>query len=602
MSIDTRKIGILGGGQLGRMLIQAGQLMNLDIVVLEGDTQSPANQVSNRQGGHVLGSFNDPAAIKELAGRVDILTVEIEHVNVDVLEEVERDMGGCLQVSPSPSTIRTIQDKYTQKEHLMHHRIPVARSVPLEEQSADALLSAVSNHLSGFPVMLKARKQAYDGKGNYLVKSAQEAQTAVSTLAQTAGKGGLYVEELAPFTAEIAVMVVRSVGGQVVAYPAVETVHEDSVCSVVYAPLLASDASVQSRARDVAINAISTFAGAGVFGVEMFLLADGQILLNEIAPRPHNSGHYTIEACATSQYDNHLRAILDLPLGDTQMVVPYAAMVNLLGRDDGTEEGVMKLARKALTLPGAHVHLYGKAGCRKGRKMGHVTVVGESAASVHDHVDTLTALLPSKSSSSGVVSSALAHISTLLPPSIKQVETDKTTTRTNPSHPLVSVVMGSDSDLKVMSGAGAMLGELGVEYELTVVSAHRTPQRMAQFAHSARARGVRCIVAGAGGAAHLPGMIAAMTPLPVIGVPVKGSSLDGVDSLHSIVQMPRGIPVATVAINGGVNAGLLAVRIVAAGMPRFLDALDTYKHRLEEEVYAKVDKMEKVGWEEYRGL
>lgn len=273
MSIDARKIGILGGGQLGRMLIQAGQLLNLDIVVLENDADSPAKQVTNSE--HITGSFNDPASIKALAQRVDLLTVEIEHVNVEVLEEIERTTN--VQISPSPSTIRTIQDKYIQKEHLVRHHIPVAKSIALVEQTAEALRGAVQRELENtYPVMLKARRQAYDGKGNYLVKSAQEAEVAVSTLAKTAGSGGLYVEKLAPFVAEIAVMVVRSVGGNVVAYPAVETVHEDSVCSVVFAPLQTKDSKVQERAKEVATNAISTFSGAGVFGVEMFLLADGE--------------------------------------------------------------------------------------------------------------------------------------------------------------------------------------------------------------------------------------------------------------------------------------------------------------------------------------
>ena len=321
----------------------------------------------------------------------------------------------------------------------------------------------------------------------------------------------------------------------------------------------------------------------------------GQILLNEIAPRPHNSGHYTIEACATSQYANHLRAILDLPLGATDLVVPYAGMINLLGRNDDSEEGVLKLARKALEIPGAHVHLYGKAGCRKGRKMGHITIVGESSHVVHKSIDELSALLPP--SDSRVKEKALAHIASLLPSPFR-----KSDTTSNPANPLVSVVMGSDSDLKVMRAAAEVLKDFDVPYELSIVSAHRTPDRMVQFAQSAASRGVRCIIAGAGGAAHLPGMVAAMTPLPVIGVPVKGSSLDGVDSLHSIVQMPRGIPVATVAINGGLNAGLLAVRVISAGMPRLLESLDKYKRGLEEEVYAKIDKMEAVTWEEYKGL
>ena len=530
MSLDNRKIGILGGGQLGRMLIQAGQLLNLDILVLENDKNSPAKQVTNKNDEHVLGSFNDPAAIKDLASKVDILTIEIEHVNVEILELIQ-STNPNIRISPSPSTIKVIQDKYLQKLHLINHGIPVAKSLSVD-QSEDALLELIDKEYNGiYPIMLKARRQAYDGKGNYLVRDKSEVKEAVETLSKTAGDGGLYVEELAPFIAEIAVMVVRSASGEVVAYPAVETVHEDSICSVVYAPLQTSDKEVQKVSQEVAKNAVSTFEGAGVFGVEMFLLGDGQILLNEIAPRPHNSGHYTIEACATSQYANHLRAILDLPLGSTDLVVGYAGMINLLGRNNESEEGVLKLSRKALEIPGAHVHLYGKAGCRKGRKMGHITVVGNNAHTVHQHINNLSSLLPPSNSRKSPL--PLSHISQLLPSSFKTSDN-----ATSDLKPIVSIIMGSDSDLKVMNAAAEILKQFRIPYEVTIVSAHRTPDRMFEFAKSAASRGVRCIIAGAGGAAHLPGMVASMTPLPVIGVPVKGSSLDGVDSLHSIVQMP----------------------------------------------------------------
>lgn len=159
--------------------------------------------------------------------------------------------------------------------------------------------------------------------------------------------------------------------------------------------------------------------------------------------------------------------------------------------------------------------------------------------------------------------------------------------------------MGSDSDLPVMLPAARILDRFRIPYELTIVSAHRTPDRLVEYARSASTRGLRTIIAGAGGAAHLPGMVASMTALPVIGVPVKGSTLDGVDSLHSIVQMPRGIPVATVAINNGTNAGLLAVRILAAGMPTLITAMDEYLNGLRDEVMGKVKKLEEVGWEKY---
>jgi len=233
-------------------------------------------------------------------------------------------------------------------------------------------------------------------------------------------------------------------------------------------------------------------------------------VINEIAPRPHNSGHYTIEACETSQYENHLRAILSLPLGSTALKVPSAAMLNLIGNSSSMAE-ISQKALVAMGVPGASVHLYGKSECRKGRKMGHITIVAESDAQLRSKVQLL-----------------LLDFYTPIPRGVGFSD----------PNPLVSVIMGSDSDLPVMLPAARILDEFEIPFELTIVSAHRTPDRLVEYARSASSRGLRTIIAGAGGAAHLPGMVASMTALPVIGVPVKGSSLDGIDSLYSIVQMP----------------------------------------------------------------
>jgi len=259
-------------------------------------------------------------------------------------------------------------------------------------------------------------------------------------------------------------------------------------------------------------------------------LTIGTLYVNEIAPRPHNSGHYTIEACETSQFENHLRAILDLPLGSTSLKVPSSAMLNLIGGSNDMSQ-LTSVVGDALNVPGAAVHMYGKSGCRKGRKMGHITIVGDSDAQVNDRLRPLLPRLPVPMTQDEIGKHA-PH-----PPGVG--------TRHDHPNPLVGVIMGSDSDLGVMIPAAKVLDQFNIPYELTIVSAHRTPDRMVQYARSAAARGLRVIVAGAGGAAHLPGMVAAMTALPVIGVPVKGSSLDGVDSLHSIVQMPVGpVPLA----------------------------------------------------------
>ncbi|KAJ7438706.1 phosphoribosylaminoimidazole carboxylase [Mycena galericulata] len=571
--MTDKVVGILGGGQLGRMLAAAASLLNIKIVILDVGDHGPAKQIlspSSPQFSHIDGSFTDPARIRDLAAKVDILTVEIEHVDADALSQ-----ANC-QVHPSPSTIKLIQDKLAQKRHLKAQGCPVSDFVPVD--STVESVHAAAKHL-GLPLMLKSRTLAYDGRGNFVLREVSQALEALAALKDRP----LYAEKWVPFTHEIAVMVVRSTSGEVTAYPVVETVHKENVCHLVFAPLRTRDATLSRRAQAVAENAVKTFEGAGVFGVEMFLMDDGGLYINEIAPRPHNSGHYTIEACETSQYENHLRAILSLPLGSTALKVPSCAMLNIIGLSSSMSE-VKALTDVALTVPGASVHLYGKSECRKGRKMGHITIVAESDAKLRSRLRILLEALPS----SPITETDLYAPAPATPGS-----------GFSSAHPLVGVIMGSDSDLPVMLPAARMLDHFQIPYELTIVSAHRTPDRLVEYARSASSRGLRTIIAGAGGAAHLPGMVAAMTTLPVIGVPVKGSTLDGVDSLHSIVQMPRGIPVATVAINNGTNAGLLAVRILAAGIPRLVDAMDAYLKNLEGEVLGKVEKLKDVGWEAY---
>ena len=254
-------------------------------------------------------------------------------------------------------------------------------------------------------------------------------------------------------------------------------------------------------------------------------MCKGSLLLNEIAPRPHNSGHHTIEACHTSQFENHLRAILSLPLGSTSLRVASAAMINILGASSSMEE-VHNMADSALSIPGANVHLYGKSESRKARKMGHITLTADSDSELKTH---LRAILSSQPDSGQWID----NIAPLAP----------TSTGFSHPQPLIGIIMGSDSDLPTMLPATKILDHFHVPYELTIVSAHRTPERMVRYGLSAETRGLRVIIAGAGGAAHLPGMIASETVLPVIGVPVKASVLDGVDSLYSIVQMPVSHPI-----------------------------------------------------------
>jgi phosphoribosylaminoimidazole carboxylase len=539
------------------MLVASASLLNLDVTILDVGAHAPAKQIYNHEHPrtHIDGSFSDASKITQLASQVDILTVEIEHVNVDVLEQIERDpFGARVEIHPSTQTLRTIQDKYRQKEHLRLNHLPVAEYAIVESTNL-ALEEAIQTF--GLPLMLKSRTLAYDGRGNFVVRSADDVQDALMAM----GNRPLYAEKWASFVKEVAVMVVRTIDGNVVSYPAVETVHKDSICHLVFAPLRGVGATLEENARKLAEHAVKTFTGAGVFGVELFLMSDGELgqctirwnaltlnpyakgslLINEIAPRPHNSGHYTIEACCTSQYENHLRAILNLPLGSTSLKVSSSIMLNLIGHSSSMSE-IKKIVHVALAVPGASVHLYGKKECRKGRKMGHITLVGDSDATTRENLRPLLSALPSSTLSTSATSSLLS--STLSPPN-SQLKYDvdlyaPLASRKGIDHPypLVGIIMGSDSDLPIMRPAAEILTHFSIPHELSIVSAHRTPDRMMEYAKEAASRGIRVIIAGAGGAAHLPGMVAAITSLPVIGVPVKGSSLDGVDSLYSIVQMP----------------------------------------------------------------
>ncbi|KAJ2607184.1 phosphoribosylaminoimidazole carboxylase ade2 [Coemansia sp. RSA 1365] len=583
--MDRQVIGILGGGQLGRMLIEAANRMNIQVRVLDPTEKSPAKQISNFTE-HVNEPFTSSTAIRALAKECDVLTVEIEHVNCDELEAIEE--SGAVKVRPSARTIRLIQDKYLQKEYLAERGL----SLP-EYIKCDTLEDAHNaGRVFGYPFVLKCRLGAYDGRGNYVVKDESDVDVGFKFL----GGNMLYAEKFVPFIKELAVMVARRPGGQVVSYPVVETVQRDNICELVYAPAQI-DGQVREAAMKVAMDTVSCLpdGSTGIFGVEMFLHKDGRtVLVNEIAPRTHNSGHYTIEACSTSQFENHLRAVLDLPLGDTSLKVPAAAMINVLGGANGFSS-VLDLCLASLNVPGATIHLYGKAEAKVGRKMGHITVVADSALQLRRRTDLIVGKLANASQEER---ERLAYRNTQKPLTDGSVDNKEKGDVANIS-PLVGIIMGSDSDLPIMRPAGEILEQFGVPFELTIVSAHRTPERMFEYARAAHKRGLKAIIAGAGGAAHLPGMVAALTPLPVIGVPVKGRCLDGVDSLHSIVQMPRGVPVATVAINNAVNAALLAVRIIGASCPTYLDAMARYMDDMRVSVEKKIDRLETTGWKDY---
>ncbi len=358
------RLGIVGGGQLGRMTAMAALQIGCDVVVLERNAFSPAATLATHS---LVGDWDTIEALCELAGRADVVTLENEFVDIRLLGELERR---GYTVLPNGRTMGLVQDKFTQKETVRAAGLPVGRIEAVDDFEQFAASAAAL----GFPLVLKARRNAYDGKGNATVRSRDEMEAAWHRLGGGAGNA-LYVEAFCDFACELAVMVVRGRDGEMVNYPVVETVQRNHVCHLVRAPAPVAP-EVAGRAAEVARRAVEAVGAVGSIGVEMFLSRCGEIVVNEVAPRVHNSGHYTIEACACSQFENHVRAVMGLPLGSTRMVAPAAVMVNLLGtvHAPGRAEGL----DRALAVPGARVHLYGKAMSGEGRKMGHVTALGET--------------------------------------------------------------------------------------------------------------------------------------------------------------------------------------------------------------------------------
>lgn len=374
MTAATR-IGIIGGGQLGLMISEAARQMGYaQVTVLDPTPACPASTVAEQ----IIGSLKDPAALSRLAQQADILTYEIEHINTPALKDLQQQ---GVHIYPAPDSLAIIQDKYAQKEFLQQHHIPVApfRAVA----SANDIERAAQ--VLGYPLVLKAKRDAYDGRGNARIQGPQDIGVAMARL----GERELYVEQCLDLAKEIGLMVARNGRGEIATHPVVEMMHERDICQSVFAPAPITT-SLQAEAQDIARQAIGYLQGAGIFGVEMFLDTAGKLWLNEIAPRPHNLGHYSIEACETSQFAQHLRAITNLPLGPTSMLYPAAVMINILGTRNG-----LAAPHWSESYDHEHVfiHIYGKRESRVDRKMGHITVVGEELDKVYQQAQDMRAQL-----------------------------------------------------------------------------------------------------------------------------------------------------------------------------------------------------------------
>lgn len=358
------RLGILGGGQLAQMLTQAAISLGIETVIFERTADSPASRLTHHQ---IVGQWDDDAALAQFAALCDVITLENEFVDAGILRRLEA-VG--LPVYPTSDTLAAIQDKLVQKQRIESAGLAVPNFRAVD--SPDDVKAAAED--LGYPLLLKARRDGYDGYGNVTILSAEDIPAAWEKLGAHKGRK-LLVESFVPFTRELAVMVLRGRDGETRTYPVVETVQKNHICHVVRAPAPISSESA-AQAANLARQAVAAVNGVGVFGVELFELADGSVLYNEMAPRTHNSGHYTMEGCVTSQFENHIRAVLGWPLGSTEMVAPAAVMVNILGGRNGAAnpDGI----REALATSGAHVHIYGKRDVRTGRKMGHVTALGDS--------------------------------------------------------------------------------------------------------------------------------------------------------------------------------------------------------------------------------
>lgn len=348
------RVGILGGGQLGRMLIQSAINYNLTNCIVDPDANAPCKNIADE---FTQGKLTDFDTVYNFGKQCDVVTIEIENVNCDALKRLEQE---GVPVYPQPHIIELIQDKGLQKQFYKEHGIPTAPFVLVDTPSE------IGEKWSQFPAILKLRREGYDGRGVMKLKSQTDIDAAFD-------KPSL-VEELIPFEKELAVIVHRNIGGEVKTFPVVEMdFHpEHNLVEFLFCPANINW-QISKKASDVAIKIAEALGIVGTLAVEMFLTKDGEILVNEVAPRVHNSGHHTIEGNVTSQFEQHLRAILGLPLGNTYVKQP-AVMVNLLGEDGHDGPAQYEGLETVLALDGVSIHLYGKQFTRPFRKMGHVTI------------------------------------------------------------------------------------------------------------------------------------------------------------------------------------------------------------------------------------
>ncbi len=358
INISKIILGILGGGQLGLMLIQAAHKLGLRCAVLDPDASTPAMQIADIR---IVGKLNDETAIKKLVEVSTHITYEIESPDVAVLKKFTKQV----KINPDPDTFAYTQDKFLQKKFLADLAIPMAPFASIK--SKDDIITFISYH--GLPCVLKLRKHGYDGRGNFVIRKKSDILPAFKKF----GDSSLYCEVFIRWKRELAIQVGRSIKGKLFFFPIVETIQKDGICHIVKAPAKITP-TLQKKIHKISKTIVSSFRGAGVFGIEFFETNDGDILVNELAPRVHNSGHHTIESCSISQFEAHVRLVCDLLMKKPRMIVPAAVMFNILGKKNATATVVFADSRKIGN--NTFIHIYGKTESRIGRKMGHITIVG----------------------------------------------------------------------------------------------------------------------------------------------------------------------------------------------------------------------------------
>ena len=364
MSVLTKILGIIGGGQLGMMITEAAKKMPehiSKIIVLDPTENCPAAQVGAEQ---IVADFKDKEAIVDLANKSDIITYEIESGDSDILKSIEKNT----EINPSPETLKIIQDKFLQKSFLLENNIPIPEFIKIEK--IDDIKEGLKNF--GFPALLKARRDAYDGRGNFKINSEDEIQKALDYFQEQ----NLLLEKFIPFKMEVSVIASRNTKGQIKTYPLVENIHEENILRETIAPARVTE-EVSQKAEQIAEKIMSLLKGAGTFGIEMFVTQDNNILINEIAPRVHNPGHHTLQSSETSQFEQHLRAILGLELGSTKLI-HNTIMYNILG----TKGFEGKYKPLDISNNNLFLKMYGKKISKPLRKLGHFNLVGTEGESI----------------------------------------------------------------------------------------------------------------------------------------------------------------------------------------------------------------------------